>query len=470
MKQENKNFLYNIVYQLFSFIVPLITMPYISRVLGAKNLGISSYTYSIVYYFMLATLLGINNYGSRTIARASVSKKKDELSKQFCSIYYLQLILGIIMLITYNIIIQFTLKEYHTIMLIRNMYLVSAIVDINWFFFGMEKFKITVSRNIIIKIISLISIFIFIKTENDLTLYIFINSMAILISQLYMWIHLFRYIKLIKVKIKEIFKNLKPCIILFIPVIAYSIYRVMDKTMLGSLSSVTNLGYYENAEKIINIPMGIIAALGTVMMPNISKISDMNEIKEKIMSSFKLIFCLTIPMIFGIVIVSNDFSVMFFGQEFKESGIIMQYLAITILFSAIANVIRTHYLIPQKEDKIYVISTIVGAIINLIINLILIPKYGYVGACIGTILAEFSVMYYQIIKTIKKIDYKMVLNQMYPFLLKGITMGGTIYLLGTLINNITFKVILQIFAGAIIYFLLNYKYILFEFLNKKKIN
>lgn len=466
MKAENKNFLYNVIYQVFIFIVPLITTPYISRILGANNIGIYSYTYSIVYYFMLATMLGINNFGARTIAK---SKSKEKRSYAFSSIYYLQLLCGILMLIIYNLLVIFVFKQYKLFFFVQNIYLISSIMDINWLYFGLEKFKITISRNIIIKICSLIFIFLFVKSENDLLIYTLIVSASTLISQLYLWFFVRKNINFVKVKIGDILSNLKPCIILFIPTIAYGIYRVMDKTMLGFLSGTIVLGYYENAEKIINIPISFINALGTVMLPSASKVTDNpNELQNKIRATFKLCLCFVIPMVFALLVIGKDFAIVFFGNEFKDSGFIIQLLSITIIFSAIANVIRTNYLIPKEKDKIYVISTIVGAIVNFIINLSLIPRFGYFGACIGTIAAEFLVMFIQGWTVRTEINLKPLYSFFTSYVLKGIVMVIGMLLVGHFIDSIIIKLIIQIIVGIGIYFLLNYKYILYEFFAIKK--
>ncbi len=468
MKKENKNFLYNIVYQVFVFIIPLITTPYISRVLGANNIGIYAYTYSFVYYFMLGTLLGINNYGTRSIAKVSHDKKK--LLPLFSSIYYLQLFLGICMLISYNLLIEFLSQECKPIFLLQNIFLVSAIVDINWLYFGLEKFKITISRNIIIKILSLILVFLFVKTSNDLVTYTLIMSISTLISQIYLWLFLKKNeISLVKVPIKDIFSHLKKCLILFIPVISYSIYRVMDKTMLGAISGTISLGYYENAEKIINIPISIVTALGTVMLPNISKISDNDKkMKEKIYDSFELCFFCIMPMVIGLFLIAKDFSIVFFGSEFLNSGTIIKMLVITIIFSGISNVIRTNYLIPNEKDRVYIISTIIGAIVNFIINLILIPQIGFYGVCIGTICAEFILMFYQAIMVRKEIELNKVIKLLIKYLYKSVYVAIVVIIIGKVIDDLLIKLILQMICAVIVYVILNYKYILYEFLGMKK--
>ncbi len=464
MKNTNKNFIYNVIYQVFIFIIPLITTPYISRVLGVDNVGVYSYTYSIVNYFMLCGLLGINNFGSRSIARSC--KNKDEMSEEFSNIYFLQLILTIIMLVLYYV---FTLLIYRynlKIMLIQSIFLVSVAFDINWFYFGMEKFKITISRNIIIKLLSLIFVFCLVKNSNDLWKYTLIMSCSTLISQIYLWFFIKKYIIFKKPSLNKILRNLKSCLILFIPVIAYSIYRIMDKTMIGYIANTIELGNYESAEKIINIPIGFITALGTVMLPHMAKANDA-EIKRKISDTYRLILLFTVPMCFGIFVISTDFSNVFFGDKFILTSGIIKFLIITVIFSAIANVVRTCYLIPKEKDKIYVTSTILGALVNLILNLIFIKKYGAYGACIGTICAEFTVMMYQVIRTISVIDYKQMLLMLLEYVIKSFIMTLFIFIIGLFITNVYYKLIIQILVAIIIYFILNFRYIIYDFLGKR---
>lgn len=461
MKKENKNFLYNMIYQIFIFVIPLITTPYISRILGVNNIGIYSYTYSIVNYFMLCSMLGINNYGAREIAK--VAKKKEELSHKFWSIYTLQIILTIIMSIIYFAIILNTKYEYKNIMILQYIFLLSVAIDINWFFFGMEKFKITISRNIIIKIMSLIMIFIFVKNNTDLWKYTLIMSVSTLLSQMYLWTFLKKYINKAKITIEEILSHIKPCLILFIPVIAYSVYRIMDKTMIGMFSNTIELGNYESAEKIINIPISFITALGTVMLPHMSKI-DEKDFNKKILDTFELCFCFVIPMALGLFAISENFSDLFFGMEFSKTGKLIKILISTVIFSAIANIIRTSYLIPKAKDKIYVNSTVLGAIVNLILNLVFIKKYGSYGACIGTIAAEFIVMFYQIIKTREFINYKNIIKIFNKYFIKSLFMMSIIVIIGLIIKNKYVKIIIQLLIGSLVYFMMNYKYILYEFL------
>lgn len=465
MKKTSKNFLYNIIYQIFILIIPLVTTPYISRVLGVNNIGVYSYTYSIVYYFMLCAMLGINNYGARIIAKNENNFEKRSID--FWHIYFLQFILTNFMILVYIIFIALVQYEYKKVMLIQGIYLLSVIFDINWLFFGIEKFKITISRNIIIKLFSLVLIFLFVKSNNDLLKYIFIMSISTFTSQIYLWLHLKKYVIKTKIVLKEILKHLKPCLILFIPVIAYSIYRVMDKIMIGFLSNTIELGNFESAEKIISIPLSFITALGTVMLPHMSKVKDKDYLKE-IMSTFELCFCVIIPMAIGLFIISDDFSLLFFGENFSKSGNIIKLLSPTIIFSAVANVIRTNYLIPKEKDIIYVKSTIIGAILNFFINLFFINLFGAYGACIGTIIAEFIVMSYQVIKTRKNIDYKNVLSLFEKYLFKTLIMAIIIIIVSFFIRNGIIRIAIQVILGGFTYLFLNYNFLIYNFWGVKK--
>lgn len=474
MSSIKKNFSYNIIYQILILILPLITAPYVSRVIGAEGTGVYSYTSSVVQYFILFAMLGLNNYGNRTIAKCR--DNKEELSKKFSSIYTFQLITSTLMIILYIIYICFFNNRYLEASLIQLIYLISACFDVNWLFFGLEKFKLTVTRNTIIKVLSAASIFIFVKSKDDLMLYITLMTGAHLLSQISLWPFLRKEVKYIKPKMKDVMSHLKPNLILFIPVIAVSIYKIMDKIMLGNMATIKDVGYYEYAEKIINIPLGIVTALGTVMLPRISNLVANNE-KEKIKfyidKSMEFVLFLSIAICFGLIVVAPEFMPIFLGDEFIQTGYIVQILGISIIFISWANVIRTQYLIPNEKDKSYIVSVIVGAIVNLIINMILISKYNTIGAAIGTICAEISVAVYQTIIVRKELDFKQYFKYILQFTINGIVMYAIIINLRHIIHNSYLLIISQILIGAIVYMLLNYKIIMenikyIPFLNKIK--
>ncbi len=455
-----KNFIYNFIYQILIILIPLIVAPYLSRVIGAEGVGIYSYTHSIVYYFMLFTLLGVNNYGNRSIAK--VRDNKETLAKTFWSIYFFQFITGFFMLIVYLIYLCLFDISFKTIAFIQSLFIISSILDINWLYFGLEEIKLTITRNTFVKLGSLFLIFLLVKSEKDVWIYTLIMSGMIVLSQILIWSFVKKKVGFFKVGFKDIILHIKPNLILFIPVIAVSLYKIMDKIMLGILSNISEVGFYENAEKIINIPVTLIAALGTVMLPRISNLVSKNEnekINQYIHKSIKFIMFLSCAMCFGLMAIGYNFAPLFFGNEFQKTGILIILLAPTLLFLSFANVLRTQYLIPTEMDKIYIISVSLGALVNLILNLIFIPKYASIGACFGTIAAEFMVMFYQTMAVRRKLAIKSYLKDIFPFFIKALVMFVIVYPLNYLDMSSFLRLLLQTTLGGILYLLFNFSYI-----------
>lgn len=467
IKSENKNFIYNVIYQLLSFIIPFVTVPYVSRVLGVENIGTYSYTYSIVYMFMLVGMLGINNYGNRSIA--AVRDNKDELSITFSSIYYMQLIINVISLFGYIFYLLFICKGYKSIAFIQGIFLISICFDVNWFFFGIEQFKLTITRNFIIKLSSVILVFLLVKSTTDLWLYVLIMAGSTLLSQVFLFLLLHKYVKICKVSVDNIFSHLKGISLLFIPVLAFGIYKVIDKTMIGMFSSVTEVGFYENAEKVINIPAAIISALGTVMLPRMSYILSKgnSDYKEPIFASMKLATKMSVIMSFGLILVASDAVILLFGTEFERSGPILTLLSVTIIASSWANVIRTQYLIPLKKDGIYINSTIGAAFINLLLNLFFIKRYAAMGACIGTIAAEYFVMFYQMFGTRHELEYHKYAKYLFTELAKSGMIIIIVYFITVGVGNCVLRFTIRILISGILFFSINRKYIFKEFLGRE---
>ncbi len=292
-----------------------------------------------------------------------------------------------------------------------------------------------------------------------------------IVSQVLLWSFVHKKVGFAKVSRKDIISHVKSNLVLFIPVVAISLYKIMDKIMLGAMSNVSEVGFYENAEKIINIPLAFITALGTIMLPRVSNLvskGEIEKIKEYIHKSILFIMFLSYAMCFGLIAISYKFAPFFFGNEFQKTGILIVLLAPTLLFLSFANVLRTQYLIPNEKDKIYIISVSLGALVNLILNFLFIPKLDSVGACIGTIVAEFMVMFYQTMMVRKELNIKKYIKDSFPFLVKAIVMFFIIYSLQFLNINTFFLLSLQIFIGIIVYSFLNRKYIMSLLFSKKK--
>ena len=451
MSSLKKNFFYQSGYRILASILPLITTPYVSRVLGATNLGTYSYVATIANYFTVAAMLGFENYGSKKIA--SVKNDPKLLRKTYSEIRLLQLIISSIVLIGYLCFVVFFVKNNIVLYIIQSLAIINCLIDINWFFFGIEQFKLTVIRNMLIKIFSVICIFCFVHNENDIYKYILIMACSTLLSQIVLWPYLKKFADFKRVKWNNVKKHYKPNIILFIPVIAVSLYKIMDKIMLGYISNMTEVGYYENAEKIITMVESLIVAIGTVMLPRMSNIfSNGNKEIENQYFDFSMIAVIiySCAVMFGLISIKDVFTEIYFGKEFMKTGVLIGYLAITILFFGIGNVLRTQYLIPLKLDDIYIKSAILGAIVNFIINAIMIPKFNSIGAAIGTVFAEIIVSMYQFYKVRNKVHLKKYIPELIYFIVSGYFMSFIIKLLPKQNNNVI-TLIMDIVIGGIVY-------------------
>lgn len=448
-----KNYIYNLIYQVAVLIIPLVTAPYLARILGAEGIGVYSYYYSIAYYFCIIAMLGVNNYGNRSIAKCLGDK--EEINRVFSEVYYMQLGIGTIVLIAYLVYVFF-ISGQMLLTLCYVPFVISYALDVNWLFFGQENFKIILFRNVIIKVVTAVLIFWLVKSESDVVSYIMIMSVGALLSQLLIWIIVLKKHKLVRVKFCHIIQHLKPNLILFIPVIAVSVYRTMDKIMLGLMSNMTQVGYYENAEKIVSILLSFITALGTVMLPRMSALfesKDKKQIDKMLNSSIVFVSFVASIVAFGVAAIANTLVVVYYGKDYFSSGIILQLLCITVPFISYANIVRMQVLVPQGKDRAYVLSCFVGAVVNLGINAVLIPQFQAVGAAIGTIVAEFSVLFIQFIFAKEELHISTNKKSIFCFWINGLIMFTTIFILLETSYSLI-GLIEQIAFGAIVYLIL----------------
>ncbi len=447
-----KSFSYQIAYKLLILIIPFVTMPYIARVIGVEGVGIYSFTHAVANYFVIFAMLGLQNYGNRSIAK--VRDDKDLLSKTFWEIYFLQIVTSLIAVTAYLSYILLTDSLYIKVFFIQMLFVFSAVFDITWLFFGLEEFKLTVIRNSAVKILSLVFIFSFVKNAGDLMIYTLILAASMLVSQLSIWPYLKSRINWVKPSFRGIASHIKPNLALFIPVVSISLYKIMDKVMIGAISSVIQLGYYENAEKINAIQISLVTVLGTVMLPRMSNLLAGNN-KEKyvylIRNSMRFTMFLAIASSFGLYALSHDFILLYLGSEFMTTSTILKLLVPTGIFIAWANVIRTHYIIPAQRDKVYIVSVILGAVVNIAFNLALIPRYGAVGAAVATILAELIVMVYQTLLVRKELDVIQYIKDNAIFIPIGMIMVIGIKTIKFLVGGSVGGLIIQILVGMAIY-------------------
>jgi O-antigen/teichoic acid export membrane protein len=463
-----KNYLYNTAFQIFAIIFPLITIPFVAKALGPTNLGIYLYTYSIVALFGLVSNLGIMNYGNKVIAADRDDRKR--LSKTFTSLYLVSLLMTIPALLVYLTYCLFFVTDNRGIFLLQSIFLLSTMFDISWFFMGLEKFKLTIMRDVIVKFLTLTCILLFVRPQNGLVSYTLIMATGALISQLALWPFLRRYTTLVKVGLTDCLLHIRPLFALFIPVIAVSMYTTVNKVMLGNMTDYAQVGQFDSAVRIMTIPLGLITAMGVVMLPRMSNIIAKNDnmlMSQYISKSMRFVMFMSLPITFGLIAVSGTLVPLFLGKEFTQAGTVLAIIAPVVVFAAWANVLRTQYLIPKGKNKSYIISVIIGAIVSLGLNFLLIPSLKATGAAIAMLCAEFCVMLYQTFALRKDLNMREYLRASRGFLVKATIMFACVMAVGLIIEQPYARVVMQVIVGGLVYGTLNLEYLDQTILNGK---
>lgn len=484
MKENNQksnlkiNLIYQMCYRILVLLTPFITSPYISRVLGADALGAYSFVLSIVNYFLMIAYLGIDNYGCRIIAEIRGENNYEKLRKTFWEVYLLQAITGLTAVTGYGVYCAFFVSDHKQLFLIQGLAVVAATIDINWYFAGTERFKLTVMRNTVIKISTVCLVFLLVKHQTDLALYALIMVLGNVLSQIVMWGFLRKEISFERVSLKEIFSHMRPNVMLFIPVIAVSVYHTMDKTMLGILSDYKNVGYYYNADKIISMPLGMITGLGTVFLPRMANLvsnSGIEEGRNLLKKSFELHFSIACAMSFGIAAVSEDFIPWFFGEEFLPCVSLINIFAPVLIIKTLSSILQTQLLISTSNEQIYIRATFAGAFVNLVLNITLIPKYGAMGATIGTLVAELVVLLVEAIQSIQLFNIFVQIKANLIYGLAAICMMAGVFAVKQMIHftyfaNLIVEVVVggAIYTGIVLIYILNNKEsVFYKFLKSK---
>ncbi len=450
---EKRNYIYNIIYRLSICILPLIVTPYVARVLGAQQVGIYSFTSTVACYFILFGKLGLDNYGNRSIA--SCRDDEEARSRVFWGIYLMQVVTSLLSILIFILLILTVIKENRSIYWIQLMYVGSVLFDVSWFFYGMEKFRTTTIRSLISRSLIILFVYIFVHSEMDLWIFTCIMSASFLFEQIMLVPFLIHQVRFVPLTKKDILCHIIPSIKLFVPLLALSVYHWMDKIMLGILvQSTAVVAFYTYAEGIINLPKGILTALDTVMLPRISHLVANHRIEEsiqKMQHSIRFNSLVSCALCFGIAGVSPRFVPWFLGTEFTPTVLLTISLAMVMIPMSVADVVQTQYLIPFQKESVYIRSVSLGALINVILNLILIPFYGAFGAVLGTFGAELMVCAYQMLHIKDIYRFRQLYQTLLPFVLCGALEFAVTYSLCRLKISTLPLLILQVFTGGIVY-------------------
>ena len=389
-----KNYLYNLSYQILTIILPIITVPYVTRIFTSEDLGNYAFYNSIVSYFSLFAMLGIGIYGTKQIAAAS------DVSSTFWNIYAIQFVASLLALSVYLIAVFSILQMSTTISLILGVVLLTKMLDISWLFSGKEDFKKITLRNTVVKVTGVISIFTFIKSSEDLYLYVFLIVIFDFLGQLVMWIPAKQFLNRPIFNLESIKKNLRPTILLFLPQVAISLYVVLDRTLLGILGSYSDVGIYEQGQKLISILLTVVNSLGAVMLPRVANLLSERRDKEAqnmVKFSFILYNLIIFPMIFGFIAINEVFVKLFLGQNFQDVKYVLYIIVFNIMLVGWTNILGFQVLVVRNKNKEYMLSTTIPAFVSVAVNIAVIPFFGYIGASITCVIVEilvFAIQWY----------------------------------------------------------------------------
>lgn len=454
-KSIAKNYIYNLIYQMLTILLPLVTTPYLSRVLGAENIGIYGYTISIVTYFILFGTLGVSMYGQREIAYKQSDKAAR--SKTFWEIIILRTITLSISILLFYLIYGRT-GEYAIYYRILIIQLVANLFDISWLFQGIEEFDKTVVRNLIVKLLSLVLIFVVIKTPEDLWKYFAIYVGAELLGNMTLWLYLPKYLEKINIKEMQFKKHIKPIMSLFVPQIAIQIYTVLDKTMIGKITGdMVEVGYYEQAQKVVKATLTILTALQTVMNSRIANAyatKNEKEVRECLEKSFNFVWILAIPIVFGLIAVAPKFVPWYYGEGFDGVTPILIATTPILIATGLNGITGIQYLVQIGKQKIFTMSVVIGAITNVILNMILIHYIGGIGAAISSVIAELVIFLVQL----KYFKEQFKLGEILKLGIKCIISGAVMFVIVKLLTDMLpisiINTIIEVIVGGIIYIIM----------------
>ena len=461
-KSLKTNFLYQSFYQVLILGIPLVLSPFLTRTLGSESLGTYSYCYSIANYFTIFIMLGLLTHGCRKIAAC---QNDEEERVTFYTLFFFHLFVSAIVLVLYGSFVFLFGNDYRTIYLLLFFYLLSCVFDVTWYYYGKENFKSVVIKNSVIKIVETALIFAFIRQPSDLIWYVLIVCISIFVGQMLLLPPILKKHKIYRPKFSDLKPHIVPLLFLTLSVIAINVYTILDKTFIGIFVKDNNssVAFYDYSEKIAKLPITILNVLGAVLLPKMSSLhakGNAEEMKKIIHGANVLLSCLACGACFGLMAISRIVMPIYYGDDFAICGDYLLYLCPLIIVIPFGASIRNSFLIPSGRDKEYLISLVVAAIINLTLNLILIPNIGVIGAIIGTICSEIVACALQFFFVRKELPIWKYFLELLPFVALGALMFFGIMLLNNYLSNTLITVLIDVAVGASFYLIFAGVYLL----------
>lgn len=454
------NMVFNIISQVITVLSPLVMTPKLARVFGADYLGVKGYTFSIVYYFAIFGVLGLDMYGQRKIAI-----EKDNLeqrSKTFWSIYLTRVFLVFVctcLYVMYIMLFSSSIFE-RTVFICWLIYLVREMINPIWFLQGLEKYRLLSILGIISQLTYVFCTFVFVNEKKDLPLYIiFFTAIPLIISLCY-FPTVFKNVVFVKIRIADMIQSVRGSFVYFVPTIATAIYSMVDKTMLGIFDvAKISTGLYEAAEKLVKVALAISTASFTIIRTRMSylygkKDRNLYNSNVRMFMSFSMMLCW--PIMLGIMGITNDFVPVFFGQGFEEVIGLSYIFALVVPCLTISGLLQAVYIFPYGKQKSMDYYYIFIVSVNVIMNLVLISLFGTVGAIVATVFAEMLLAIILMVKANKDgIEVKYLVSSSLKYIVSAIVMFLSIKLVSYFVRTgAIYKVTLEFLIAVITYFVM----------------
>lgn len=448
-----KNIAISTLYQILLIILPIVTAPYIARVLGPDQSGVYDYTTSIMTYFAMFAALGTASYGVREIAR--VRDDAAMRSKLFWEIELMTVMTSSACIVVWFIFIALT-PQYKTIYLVLTMGLLSTMFDISWFFAGMEQFKYTVTKNAACKLIGVILMFLFVKKQEDLLLYVIIIISSTMIGNLSMWLYVPRFVEKVDFRTLTFRKHFHETLIYFVPTVATSVYTVLDRTLIGVITkNKAENGCYHYAMQIVNMMKALtFSSLNMVLGSRLSFLfaeKKYDEIKEKIADSTNYILFMGIGICFGMIGVAKRFVPVFLGAGYDRVVTMLILMSPIVIIIGISNCLGSQYFTPAGYRKLSARYIIIGAVVNLLLNLVLIPKFWGYGAIVASLIAEGAITVLYLKNCNGYLRVSTIIKDSWKKLIAGLIMLIVIKVLDGIISSDIVALFVEVAVGFTVY-------------------
>lgn len=478
-KSMIKNAVFNFLYTGMNLLFPLISAPYVSKVLGAANLGKVNLANSFVNWFIIFAVFGTTSYGVREVAK--IREDRDKLNILFSEIIIINGIFSLITAVVYFIVIFNVdmLRNEIVLYSIMSLSIILNIFSIDWFYQGIEEYSYITTRSGFFKLLSLVSIFVFIKKTDH---YMFFGLISVLSISLSGVLNYFYSKKYVNVQFQNIhpFKHVKKLRVFFIHTLIISLYTNLDQTLLGFLVNTKSVAFMSRGKQITSMAIAISTSISNVTLPRASYYIANNKPKfVRLLSVIpKYILWFSIPITVGCILLSPNIMYILGGNEFLEASELLQIMSLIIIFAPLSSFLQNQVLIPTGNEKLGVLCALITSLISILLNLYLIPKYSYIGAAVTLVISEISavvIRVYIIGRNLRYTKIRFINKSILSYLISSAFMALIVILISRVVDNLTYSFIISSFSGFLVYVLTlimmkeeTTMYLLNKFKNNKK--